>query len=138
MSKYKNVLETIFSNPVEQMAICNKKPPNQESLRLYRDVLKYSAEFHWPNESGQIWRDVLRRSARREFELSRSEEDPVILYKMLITTQDAMAKTKEMLIAEYHQKYLKSHNLASQKPQSSFYSYNESDFNGSEWGGLKG
>jgi hypothetical protein len=44
---------------------------------------------------------VLRASARKEFEESKEENDPVILYRMLVTTRDAMTQTKEMLIRQY-------------------------------------
>jgi hypothetical protein len=38
MSKYKNVLENIFSKAVESLDKTHKKPPSKEALRLYRDV----------------------------------------------------------------------------------------------------
>lgn len=44
---------------------------------------------------------MLRKSARKEFEESREETDPVILYRMVVTTRDAMTQTKEMLIRQY-------------------------------------
>lgn len=101
MSKYENIIVNLFSKPVSKLRRTNKKPPNREILRLYREVMKFCSEFDWPNENGEIWRDVLRKSARREFEESREETDPVILYRMMVTTRDAMQQTKEMLIKQY-------------------------------------
>ncbi len=63
--------------------------------------MKFCAQFDWKNHNGEIWKDVLRKSARKEFEESKEETDPVILYRMLVTTRDAMTQTKEMLIRQY-------------------------------------
>ena len=46
---------------------------NAESLRLYRDILRASRHFTWPNEKGELWRDVLRRESRKEFEAATEE-----------------------------------------------------------------
>lgn len=101
MSKYENIIVNLFNKPVSKLRRTNRKPPNREILRLYREVMKFCSEFDWPNENGVIWRDELRKSARREFEESREETDPVILYRMMVTTRDAMQQTKEMLIKQY-------------------------------------
>ena len=37
----------------------NRNVINFESLRLYRDILRASRHFTWPNEKGELWRDVL-------------------------------------------------------------------------------
>ena len=107
MSKYENILVKMFKDPVTKLRRSNKKPPNREVLRLYREVMKFCAEFDFPNEQGVSWKVVLRKSAREEFEASREENDPVMLYKMIITTKDAMTQTREMLIAQYN--YLHQH-----------------------------
>ena len=65
--KYQHILEHIFTNPVEKLKQTRRKPPNKEVLRLYREVLKFCNEFYWTNEKGEVWRDVLRESARKEF-----------------------------------------------------------------------
>jgi len=95
--KYNRVIETIFSKSVEDLVRSNRKPPNKEALRLYREVIKFCGEFDWENEKGELWRDTLRKSARQEFENSREEDDPVNLYKMMVTTKDAMRHTKDMV-----------------------------------------
>lgn len=99
--KYDHIITTLFNSSVNKLQRSNKKPPNPEILRLYREVMKFCAQFDWKNQNGEIWRDVLRKSARKEFEESKEETDPVILYRMLVTTRDAMTQTKEMLIRQY-------------------------------------
>lgn len=71
--------------------------PNLEVLRLYRDVLKSTSGFFWFNERGECWRDVLRKSARREFDNSKYETDPVLLMKMMLTTREAIAKVQQQI-----------------------------------------
>lgn len=46
---------------------------NREALRLYRAILRRSRSFYWPNENGEPWCNVLKESARKEFEQSRFE-----------------------------------------------------------------
>lgn len=98
MSKYSSIVDKVFSKPVEKLRRTNRKPPRKEALHLYREIIKFCAEFDWYNENGEIWRDRLRRSVREEFELARDEEDPLLLYKMQVTSRDAMMRTKEMVI----------------------------------------
>ena len=99
--KYEHIVSSIFNKGVEHLPKSNRKPPNPEILRLYREVMKFCQQFDWKNNQGLVWRDVLRKSARKEFEESKEEIDPVILYRMVVTTRDAMTQTKEMLIRQY-------------------------------------
>lgn len=64
MSKAK-IIEEIFSKPIEHLLLKEKKLPNIEVLRLYREVYKFTAKFYWNNDKGQSWKDILRRSARK-------------------------------------------------------------------------
>lgn len=123
MSKYKNVQENIFSNPIDKLQQIRKKPPSIEALRQYRELLKFSNEFYWTNERGQLWKDIIRKSARREFELSRNEEDPMIQYKMMITTRDAISKTKETLIEEYFKQNRNMEKIFSPEEQNDYRNY---------------
>ncbi|KAL6066888.1 Complex 1 protein (Lyr family) protein [Balamuthia mandrillaris] len=67
-----------------------------EALRLYRDVLRATRMFsHTRNEQGQSMSEVLRRSARQEFEAGRSETDPELVAKMLITGRDCLMQVQE-------------------------------------------
>ena len=97
MCKYGSVVEKIFAGSVDNLARSNKKPPNREALRLYREVVKFCGEFTWRAKDGRVWRDVLHAQARKEFEDSKEERDPVILYKMMLTTREAVHKTREMV-----------------------------------------
>ncbi|KAL2641354.1 hypothetical protein R1flu_008941 [Riccia fluitans] len=67
----------------------------REVLSLYREVLRATRIFTWPNEQGVPWRDVLRLSARREFELARFEKDPEAIARLLVVGRDAVRATLE-------------------------------------------
>jgi len=45
----------------------------REALALYRDCLRAARRFHWANDKGEPWSDVLKKSARKEFEEARTE-----------------------------------------------------------------
>ena len=72
MSRAK-IIEEIFSKPIEHLLLKEKKLSNAEVIRLYREVYKFAAKFYWNNDKGQPWKEVLRRSARKEFDLSKEE-----------------------------------------------------------------
>mmetsp|Transcript_53729 Transcript_53729/g.69004 ORF Transcript_53729/g.69004 Transcript_53729/m.69004 type:complete len:96 (-) Transcript_53729:110-397(-) len=55
----------------------------REVLHLYRDILRTCKRFHWCNEKGEPWSVILKLNARKEFEQSREERDPLLLAKML-------------------------------------------------------
>ena len=57
-----------LNKSIESLDRSNKPIPNQEILRLYRDVLKMTERFTWANENGQSWKEILRKTARAEFE----------------------------------------------------------------------
>ncbi|XVE94496.1 hypothetical protein REPUB_Repub02eG0013800 [Reevesia pubescens] len=56
----------------------------REALCLYRDILRATRFFMWPDSRGVLWRDVLRDNARKEFEEARFEKDPEIVTRLLI------------------------------------------------------
>ena len=56
----------------------------REALSLYRAVWRASFLFVWRNEKGEKWRDVIRESARKEFEAARHEKDPEMVALSLI------------------------------------------------------
>ncbi|KAJ1693701.1 hypothetical protein LUZ63_010399 [Rhynchospora breviuscula] len=68
----------------------------REALSLYRDVLRASRFFTWPDARGVPWGEVLRENARKEFEDARFETDPEVVTKLLIggreAVQDALDK----------------------------------------------
>lgn len=87
-----------LSKPLESLA--RESNPHlqmhsREILTLYRDVLKMAQRFTWTNEEGEPWREILSKSARSEFELIRTETDPVKLGKFIITWKDAVMRIHE-------------------------------------------
>ena len=76
------------------------QPLRSESLKLYRDILRATKLFTWPNEKGQIWSEILRANARKEFEQARHETDHLIITRLLYVGRDCMNQTTD--------KYLKA------------------------------
>lgn len=64
----------------------------REALSLYREVLRYSNLFVWKDEHGRMWKDVIRASARQEFEAARREPDPELVNRMIVTGRDAVQR----------------------------------------------
>ena len=71
------------------------KSLKSESLKLYRDILRATKLFTWPNEKGQLWSEILRINARKEFEQAKHENDPQIITKLLFVGRDCMNQTTE-------------------------------------------
>lgn len=70
----------------------------REALSLYRDILRASRFFVWPDPRGVPWRDVLRDNARREFEEARFERDPEVVTRLLIGGRDAVQAALDKLV----------------------------------------
>ena len=70
------------------------KRPTREALLLYRDVLRTSRAFYWADEKGRPWPEVLRESARKEFEEAREERDPLIVARLLLVGRDALRQVQ--------------------------------------------
>jgi hypothetical protein len=85
-----SLLKHVLDNPVESLKRIGKPPPRLESLRLYREILKMSNEFTWSDEKGRPFRQLIRESARNEFELARDERDPLLVMKMILTSREAI------------------------------------------------
>ena len=86
-----------LKKPIETLERSHKKVPNQEILRLYRDVWKMTNRFTWNNEDGEPWKDILRKTSRQEFEEIRNETDSVKLGKFMITWRDSIMKIDEKI-----------------------------------------
>mmetsp|Transcript_11759 Transcript_11759/g.14626 ORF Transcript_11759/g.14626 Transcript_11759/m.14626 type:complete len:107 (+) Transcript_11759:47-367(+) len=65
---------------------------HREALSLYRAIIRLSKKFHWCDEQGNPWNKRLREEARKEFELSKTEKDPLMIAKMLVTGWDCVDK----------------------------------------------
>lgn len=72
----------------------------REALALYREIWRISALFDWPDERGRLWRDVLRESARQEFEAARFEDDPEIVNRLLVVGRDSVHQVAERFLAK--------------------------------------
>jgi hypothetical protein len=66
------------------------KGTRAEALSLYREILRTSKAFHWCDEKGVPWNVKLKKEARKEFEQSREETDPLIIARMLVTGRDCV------------------------------------------------
>lgn len=86
---------SFFKQPVELLQRSFKPMPNIEVLRCYRDVMRMTRRFTWANEDGEPWEQILRKTARAEFEAIRSETDTVKIAQFLITWREAIAKIHE-------------------------------------------
>ncbi|XP_047325296.1 uncharacterized protein LOC124929074 [Impatiens glandulifera] len=70
----------------------------REAFNLYRDIIRATRFFTWPDSRGVLWRDVLRENARKEFEGARFEKDPEVITRLLIGGHDAVQSAIEKLI----------------------------------------
>lgn len=59
-------------------------------IRLYREVMQMTRRFTWANEDGEPWQDILKKTARAEFDELRTETDSVKVGKFLITWRDSL------------------------------------------------
>jgi hypothetical protein len=70
-------------------------PVNRDIILIYREVWKMTERFTWCDEDGNSWRDILRTTARREFEQMRTETDSVKIGKQMITWRETIANIHE-------------------------------------------
>jgi len=62
---------------------------------LYREILRTAKHFHWADDkTGQPWNKLLKQQARREFEESKQEQDPLIIARMLVTGRDCVQQVQ--------------------------------------------
>lgn len=69
-----------------------KSVRSKEVITLYRDILKTVKHFHWSdkNNTGKPWNLILKENAKKEFHDSKSETDPLIIARMIITARDCL------------------------------------------------
>lgn len=82
----------------------------REALSLYRDIIRATRFFMWPDSRGILWRDVLRENARKEFEDARFEKDPEIITQLLIGGRDAVQTAINELVEKQIEKERKDLN----------------------------
>lgn len=71
-----------------------------DAIQLYRDIWRYSRLFVWRDENGRPWRDVIRESARREFEQARHETDHTVITRLLLVGRDAVMQAKDKFMQQ--------------------------------------
>lgn len=49
------MLDQILTRPESLKRIKGAKPPKKETLKLYRQIWKFSREFNWVNHDGTPW-----------------------------------------------------------------------------------
>lgn len=81
----------------------------REALSLYRDIIRATRFFMWPDSRGVMWRDVLRENARTEFEQARFETDPEIVTRLLIGGREALHSAIDK-VAEKHKQHINKDN----------------------------
>jgi len=62
----------------------------REALSLYREILRTCRAFHHCDDQGRPWNARLRLEARKEFEASKEERDPLIIARMLVAGRDCV------------------------------------------------
>lgn len=73
----------------------NSATRRKEALSLYREILRTAKHFHWADDkSGRPWNAILREQARKEFEESRRETDPLVIARMLVTGRDCVQQVQ--------------------------------------------
>ncbi|KAI9200697.1 hypothetical protein LWI28_011791 [Acer negundo] len=87
----------------------------REALSLYRDILRATRFFVWPDSRGVLWRDILRENARKEFEAARFEKDPEIVTRLLIGGRDAVESALEKLVEKQRQQIEKERGGGNQR-----------------------
>ncbi|CAJ2675806.1 hypothetical protein L195_g056992 [Trifolium pratense] len=98
------------NNDDEEDELLNRRrltSTRREALSLYRDILRASRFFTWSDSKGVLWRDLLRDSARKEFELARFETDPEIVTRLLIGGREAVHNAIDKLAEKQRQQIQK-------------------------------
>ena len=86
---------SFLKKSIETLDRSHKPVANVEILRMYREVLSMTKRFTWANEDGEPWDQILRKTARTEFEELRNETDTLKVAKFMITWRDAIARVHE-------------------------------------------
>lgn len=90
------------SRAVQIVSIPDTRGSNLEAIRLYRDIVRECRDYNWLDDKGRRWGDVLRESAREEFEQARYERDPEINARLLVVGRDALMQVQERFAHKKH------------------------------------
>jgi hypothetical protein len=75
--------------------IANDAFRRKEVFKLYLEILRTIRLFTWTDENGVPWSQLLKMSAREEFESSKQEKDPYILAQALVNARMALDDLQE-------------------------------------------
>lgn len=75
--------------------LINTEFRRKETIKFYREVLRFAKLFTWRDENGVEWGKILRYSARQEIESSKQENDPEILARALVNARMALDDLQE-------------------------------------------
>ena len=71
----------------------------REVLGLYRSCLRSARAFYWANEKGEQWSKVLKTSARKEFEMTRHERDPLEIARLVVSGHGYLTEVENRFTA---------------------------------------
>ena len=78
------------SSTIRTAKYFKSRTSRKEALSLYREILRTTKAFHWCDPNGTPWVTRLRQEARKEFDASKEERDPLIIARMLVTGRDCV------------------------------------------------
>jgi hypothetical protein len=91
----------------------------KEALSLYREILRTAKHFHWADQAtGEPWNAKLKKQARKEFEESRQEKDPLIIARMLVTGRDCLQQVQNKFNAATTEAWKRIEKDSSRHPSS--------------------
>lgn len=85
----------IPKTPSSAAAARHWKNSAAEARSLYREILRTCKAFHWVDEGGMPWNVRLKKEARKEFEQSKQETDPLVIARLLVTGRDCVQQVQQ-------------------------------------------
>lgn len=72
-------------------------PYRHQVFALYRDILRTSRPFILYDPEGNLWRDTLRKNARKEIEEQKNETNNDKILQLINIGNESVTMTKNML-----------------------------------------
>lgn len=70
----------------------------REAIRLYREILQTARHITWADDkTGLSWYERIKQQARADFEENRHEEDPEVIWRLLVSGRDYMMQAQQKL-----------------------------------------